>query len=153
MVDTTSEDNLAVLRGIHKVRTLKYFIRGIVSSGRSEGQYFVNLEEYKQQFREKLGFEPYLGTLNLRIIDRKSIKSKNNLSRIPSVVIQGFTRDGKTYGAVKCFKALINKTERCVVLIIERTHYEDVIEVLAPVKLREKLDLKDGDLVELEVFY
>ena len=40
-----------------------------------------------------------------------------------------------------------------MVLCIERTHYDSsVLEVIAPVKLRDLLGLKDGDSVTVKVF-
>ena len=43
-------------------------IRGVVTAGMGEGQYYVNQPGYQDQFRDKLGFTPFEGTLNLRIV-------------------------------------------------------------------------------------
>src|SRR5438270_8392425 len=40
---------------------------GTVVSGMGEGAYYMSLEGYKIQFKEKLGYEPYPGTLNVRL--------------------------------------------------------------------------------------
>ncbi len=38
------------------------------------------------------------------------------------------------------------------VIVPERTHYpEDIIEIIAPVKLRDYLNVNDGSIVEVEV--
>jgi riboflavin kinase len=38
------------------------------------------------------------------------------------------------------------------VILIQRTHYDNsVVEVIAPICIREALKLKDGDLVRLEI--
>lgn len=68
------------------------------------------------------------------------------------IKIEGF-RDGlRTYGSLKCFPALIEDV-RGAVLIIERTHYDSsVIEVIAPVRLRDVLHIEDGDVVTVKVF-
>ena len=39
----------------------------------------------------------------------------------------------------------------CSVLIPDLTRHFDVVEVISPTFLREHLDLKDGDKVELEL--
>jgi len=58
----------------------------------------------------------------------------------------------RTYGAVKAFRARVRGVEGAVVMP-ERTHHPtDVIEVVAPVKLRDVLGLRDGDRIEIEVF-
>jgi riboflavin kinase len=50
------------------------------------------------------------------------------------------------------FKTLINEKVEGAVLLIQRTHYgEDVLEVVAPEYLREKLNLKDGDKIRLRI--
>src|SRR5918994_4141036 len=43
---------------------------GNVISGMGEGAYYMSLEGYRRQFREKLGYEPYPGTLNVRLTDQ-----------------------------------------------------------------------------------
>ncbi|HXV45112.1 MAG TPA: DUF120 domain-containing protein, partial [Nitrososphaera sp.] len=39
---------------------------GSVVSGMGEGAYYMSLEGYRKQFKQKLGYEPYPGTLNVR---------------------------------------------------------------------------------------
>ncbi|MFA4936532.1 MAG: DUF120 domain-containing protein, partial [Candidatus Methanoperedens sp.] len=41
-------------------------LSGKVITGLGEGQYYISLEGYRTQFREKLGFDPYPGTLNIK---------------------------------------------------------------------------------------
>src|SRR5512139_2120517 len=41
-------------------------LEGTVFTGLGEGAYYTQKEHYKIQFVEKLGFEPYPGTLNLK---------------------------------------------------------------------------------------
>ena len=110
----------------------------------------MSLEGYVKQFIEKLGFKPYPGTLNVRL-RREYIKYRLYLEQLPGIYIHGFTDKGRTYGGVKCFKANVKNIESAV-LLIERTHHgPDVIEVIAPVRLRDVLGLKDGDTIEIIV--
>ena len=44
-----------------------YALSGVVVNGLGEGRYYMSLEPYKKQFLRHLGFEPYPGTLNLRL--------------------------------------------------------------------------------------
>jgi len=126
-------------------------ISGEVFSGMGEGKYYVSIEGYMKRFEEKLGFTPYPGTLNLRLRTYQDMQARRMLKAYPGIVIEEFEEGGRTFGRVKCFKAIVEGTEGSV-LLINRTHYgEDVIEVIAPVYLREALSLKDGDVVTVDV--
>lgn len=127
-------------------------IEGEVFTGLGEGAYYVSQEGYRRQFIEKLGFDPYPGTLNLRITDVRGVMMRAVLDMYPGIEIKGFKNKNRSFGPVKCFPAIINGSEGGAVVIAERSHYgRDVIEVIAPVCLREKLGLRDGDRVKVEV--
>lgn len=144
---------LEVYKILHKMFTgLKYEIvlYGRVFTGLGEGKYYVTLPYYYRMWQEKLGFKPYPGTLNIRLTP-ESICLRRILESIPSIEIKGYTDKLRSYGGVKCFKGEINSIE-CAILLVERTHYgPDVIEIISPVYLREKLNLKDGDIVKVKV--
>ncbi len=126
-------------------------IRGKVFSGVGEGRYYVSLEGYRRQFIEKLGFDPYPGTLNLKI-PKEEMYFRRKLDEEEGVLIDGFSTKDRTFGEVKAFRCRIGNIEGAVVLP-KRTHYPaDTLEVISPVKLRDALNLKDGDVVEVEVF-
>lgn len=60
----------------------RFTLVGTLISGLGEGRYYMSLEPYRQQFLEHLGFEPFPGTLNIRlgqasIRQRKSLNSSN----------------------------------------------------------------------------
>jgi riboflavin kinase len=124
---------------------------GVVVSGLSEGAFYISLEGYKRVMEELLGFVPYPGTLNIKL-DPQSLPYRRYLESLPGILIPGFTNGMRTYGAVRAFRARLRGVEGAVV-IPERTHHPtDVIEVVAPVKLRDVLGLKDGDKVEIEIY-
>lgn len=124
-------------------------IKGKVFSGVGEGRYYVSLEGYKERFKEKLGFDPYPGTLNLKI-PKEQLYFRRRLEEEDGILIEGFKTPDRTFGDVKAFKCKVNGIEGAIVLP-KRTHYpSDVLEVIAPVKLRN-YGIKDGDFVEVEV--
>ncbi|MCP8305654.1 MAG: DUF120 domain-containing protein [archaeon] len=128
-------------------------IEGELFSGLGEGAYYVSLENYRQQFIEKLGFDPYPGTLNLRLTSPKDRKLRRELEYYPGISIDGFRNEYRTYGSAKCFMAVVNDLVEGAVGIFERTHYDDlVMEVISPIKIREKLCLKDVDKVRVKIF-
>jgi riboflavin kinase len=112
------------------------------------GQYYIALDGYRTQFIEKLGFDPYPGTLNVRL-DANSIDVRKKIAQ--NVRISGFTDQNRTFGKGSCFRVRISDIEGAVITP-ERTHYpEDIIEIIAPVNLREHLELKDGTNINVEV--
>jgi riboflavin kinase len=127
-------------------------LEGVVFTGLGEGAYYMSQPEYIRQFQERLGFKPYPGTLNLRLIGG-SIPERRKLERLTPIIVDGFTGLDRSFGPVKCYRASLDGSEPCVVVTALRTHYgEDVLEVIAPQRLRERLGLKDGSTVTLRVF-
>ncbi|TKJ16772.1 MAG: riboflavin kinase [Promethearchaeota archaeon Loki_b32] len=132
-------------------------IVGEVTEGIGEGGYYVRIPEYLAQFQEKLGFKPYFGTLNLQLSDLNyELLEENQKNRNP-IKIEGFKKEGRTYGSVDCHSCLISRLDNqdkklsCVILKIRRTHHKkNIVEILAEPFLREVLQLKDGDRVRIE---
>ncbi|MGQ9468745.1 MAG: DUF120 domain-containing protein [Nitrososphaerales archaeon] len=128
-------------------------IEGELFSGLGEGAYYVSLENYRRQFIDKLGFDPYLGTLNLKLTSSKDRKLRGELEHYSGISIDGFKDERRTYGRAKCFMAVVNDLAEGAVGIFERSHYdESILEVISPINLREKLGLRDGDRVKVKVF-
>jgi riboflavin kinase len=135
-------------RTIFSVKENKIFLNGKIITGLGEGQYYISLEGYRKQFREKLGFDPYPGTLNLRL-DLASIEIRKTINC--NIRISGFTDNNRTFGSGSCFNVKISDL-RGAVIVPERTHYpEDIIEIIAPVNLRDYLNVNDGNTVRVEV--
>lgn len=127
---------------------------GTVVSGMGEGAYYMSLEGYRKQFKEKLGFEPYPGTLNVKLIDQIFMNARREIGRYPSVFINGFSDNMRTYGWVKCYKANINKdaVNNAAALVLERTHYDDsMLELIAPICLKEAIGIQNGDRISIKV--
>ena len=124
----------------------KIFFRGTVFSGKGEGRKFVGLPWVKRQVEEKLGFSPYPGTLNIRLTEEDT-KKKVLLEKAEGETIE--PQAGYCPGVM--FKASI-ETLDCAVVIPKVLNYpSDVLEVIAPVCLREKLKLADCSSVIVAV--
>jgi riboflavin kinase len=127
-----------------------YILSGTVVSGIGEGKYYMSLEPYRQQFRTHLGFEPYPGTLNIRL-PSSALPVRKKIDNLGWIRIKGFSTDGRTFGDAKCLPCRIGSVP-CGIVVPGRTHYpEDIIEVIAPVALRRKLGVEDTDTVTVEV--
>jgi|YelNatPaOPRAMG01_1025707.scaffolds.fasta_scaffold37711_2 riboflavin kinase len=141
----------SILRGFFERPEAELVLEGKVFSGLGEGAYYVSQEGYRRQFIEKLGFDPYPGTLNLRL-DSGSRLRRPLLDRIEPILIEGFTNGSRRFGPVKCFRAIVADGIEGAVLIAVRGHYEDdVIEVIAPMGLREALGLRDGQTLRVRI--
>lgn len=127
-------------------------LEGTLFSGLGEGAYYVTREGYRRQFIEKLGFDPYPGTLNLKLTSEYDIKSMTELEAYPAVELAGFKNETRTYGPVKCYPAVINNKEKGAVIFALRSHYDSsVLEIISPLYLRSRLKLKDGNKVKVEI--
>jgi len=127
-------------------------LEGIVFTGLGEGAYYISREPYRRQFIEKLGFDPYPGTLNLKLTTDYDIKSRSELEVYPAVEIEGFKNENRTFGSVKCYPAIIENKVKGALILALRSHYDaSVIEVIAPVFMRKELKLKDGHKAKVEV--
>jgi riboflavin kinase len=129
---------------------------GNVVSGMGEGAYYMSLEGYRRQFREKLGYAPFPGTLNVRLVDQLFMNARRDLGmHAPSVFVDGFNDGTRTYGWVKCYRATVNGNNAirdAAVLVLERTHYDDtMLEVIAPVPIKQTTGIKNGDRIKVQV--
>jgi len=107
----------------------------------------MKLPWVKKQIREKLGFVPHAGTLDVRITE-KSVKLKRVLAEGPGMDI--LPTAGFCSG--KCFKASFKTELKCALVIPEVAGYpEDLIEIIGPENLRKKFHLLDGDPVQVNV--
>jgi riboflavin kinase len=124
-------------------------LKGTVVSGLGEGRYYIEQDGYREQFRTHLDMDPYVGTLNIRLAgeDRGKVQL---LRRATGVPLRGFTQGSRTFGAVKAFHAILGDI-RCAVVMPQRSHHMDTVEVISEHQLRTLLDIKDGDVVELQV--
>ncbi len=127
-------------------------LEGVLFSGLGEGAYYVSKEGYRKQFIERLGFDPYPGTLNIKLTTEYDIKTRAELETYPAIELQGFQNEARSFGDVKCYPAVINNKVKGAILTALRSHYDSsVMEIIAPVFLRAHLKLKDGHKIKVEI--
>lgn len=139
-------------RALERAEPSVYNISGEVTSGIGEGRYYMNIPGYKSQFIQKLGFEPYPGTLNLKLKSSEEIKLRQALQDFEGIAIEGFAYKNRTFGPAKCFRASVEGIEGAVVIPARSHHGFNSLEVIAPRKIRDAAKLKDGDVVTVRVF-
>ncbi len=125
---------------------------GAVVSGSGEGKYYIGQDEYFLQFHERLGFRPFLGTLNVRLKSVHDIRAKSEMEKMKHIIVHGFRRESRAFGDIRCYPCVVNRKVKGAIIIPVRTHHpSDVVEVIAPVDLRKALALRDNDHVHLEI--
>ncbi len=122
-------------------------IVGRVFSGRGEGKKYVELPWVRQQIKETLGFDPFPGTLNLRL-DTQNVKRMVQLEK--NATLRLCHSEG--YCAGLLFKASVGGVLCGVVIPQVEKYPDDELEVVAEVDLRRELHLSDGDTILLTVF-
>jgi riboflavin kinase len=129
--------------------TRKVMFKGKVVSGLGEGRYYTEQDGYVKQFKVKLGFIPYPGTLNVEIenVERNKLRLLKNVG---GIVIDEFHTTSRSFGGVRCFPARIGSAQGAIVLPM-RSHYSTILEFIAPQHLRSQLHLTDGDIVAITI--
>lgn len=119
---------------------------GIVSSGRREAGGFLSVPWVVDQLREKAGFVPYPGTLNLRITSASSLAHWDEVRRVGTGV--RLRSPDPAFCDATCYPVLLDHRVSGAVVLPEVEGYPlDVVEVVAQEKLRDSLNLADGDEV------
>lgn len=124
---------------------------GTTQEGIGEGKYYILQDGYQVQFEDKLGFKPEHGTFNIQLTP-KDIPRLARLKEKDGIPIEGFESEGRTFGKGKCFRARIGLID-CAIMVPNRSHYEDILEVIADSHLRKNLGLSNGDRVEITIFF
>jgi riboflavin kinase len=130
-------------------------LAGDVTSGMGKAKEFLSLPGYVAQFEERLGYEPYPGTLNVTLTG--DLDSRLRVATFDSITIDSWELDGQTFGGAECYPCLIETRtnesyEEAYVLVPDRTdHEDDKLELVAPARLRDVLDLADGDELAITI--
>lgn len=122
-------------------------IRGRVAEGLRESSSFTSLPWVREQFIGKLGIEPYPGTLNLEVsgADLRKLKRLKRRKGIEIVPAPGFC-------SAKSFRVTVGgKIKGALVVPLVPGYPESKMEIIAAQKIMDTLQLKVGDLVEVEV--
>ncbi|MFN7991462.1 MAG: DUF120 domain-containing protein [Candidatus Micrarchaeia archaeon] len=126
----------------------KLAIEGTITKGLGEGGYYVSMDGYRNQIKEKLGFDPFPGTLNI-LMDEPW--KKQQLLQLEPVIIAGFRDKERTFGDLFAYRCRLGKHE-CAIIVPLRTHHgPEIIEIISPIDIKKGLRKKDGDRVKVVV--
>lgn len=121
-------------------------IKGTIVKGVGESARFLSVPWVGRQMAQKLPFQPYQGTLNIKVDDPEIQRTLKRLGgdRLCSEV-QGFCD-------ALIFRGTVADRYDCgVVLPLVPNYDECLLEILAPVHLKDSLGLRDGDEITLDL--
>ncbi|GAD53336.1 DNA-binding HTH domain in riboflavin kinase / CTP-dependent archaeal riboflavin kinase [Halarchaeum acidiphilum MH1-52-1] len=130
-------------------------LSGHITSGMGEGRHYISLPGYNRQFAERLGYEPFPGTLNVEL-DEPSRRARSAMESLDGVDIDAWEDDDRTYGSATCYPAALetgdDTYEPVHIIVPDRTHHDETkVELIAADRLRDELGLSDGDEVTVRV--
>ena len=67
-------------------------LKGTIVSGMGEGAYYMSLRGYTKQFKKKIGYVPFPGTLNVRLEKKEFIESSKQLDAQEGILINDHQR-------------------------------------------------------------
>jgi CTP-dependent riboflavin kinase len=122
-------------------------LTGKIVSGVGQGAFFTQLEWFQEQCQEKLGFKPYPGTLNIEI----------STDKIPEIEVlendksHEFIPPDAAFCSGKAFPVSIAGVRGAIIMPAAevRVHGKNIVEVIAPINLKKKLGVADGDSITL----
>lgn len=127
-------------------------LKGILVSGMGEGAYYMSQKGYTDQFRKKIGYIPFPGTLNVKLQQKEFLEAAKQFNSLDGIEIKGFSDGKRTYGWVKCFNAKLNNSINCDLITLERTHHDDsIIELISKFNLRQKAKIKNGSKLSIRI--
>ncbi len=121
-------------------------LSGEVTSGLGKASFFLSQDFYVSNFLKRCGFKPYPGTLNI-IVEDVFLDEINRIKDNCDNII----KPDEGFGAVKFINAVLNdEINGAIVFPAKSQHSENYLEFIAEIRLRDYLNLEDGDIVTVE---
>lgn len=126
-------------------------IRGRLTSGIGKGQEFTHIDWARRQFIDKLGIDPFPGTVNLTVDGPESMSVWDRIRSTPGVRIDN-PNNGPNDCNARCYLVSIEGELDAAIVLPEVADYStNRIEIIAPVRVRDALGVNDGNSLTLEV--
>ncbi len=124
-------------------------LHGIATSGTGEAGTITEIPWVREQFIGKLGINPYPGTFNIMVLADDEEKL-NTIRKARGVEI---TSKNTNYCSGIGFPALVNgKIKGAVIIPLVPNYPPAQLEIVSAENIKRSLSIKDGDLVEIEVY-
>lgn len=129
-------------------------LSGVVFSDLGQAGAFMSLDWVQKTLRERLGFSPYPATLNLRLSSEEAALWKEIQNEMESLDLPP---PEPAFCSARLFRVGIECPESGgvrlmgAVLVPQMDDYpSDKVEVIAPLRLKDGLGIRDGDRITLE---
>ena len=114
----------------------------------------MSLDWVQKQCMEQLNFLPYPGTFNLEITD----DNLNILDELKKTATMELIPDNKEFCSAKILPVEVSSIKSIKAAVVKQKkkvniHNKNIIEIIAPVSLRDELNLKDGDMIEVLILH
>ena len=124
-------------------------ITGVIFSDLGQASSFMALDWVQKALRDGLGFSPFPATLNLRLESDQAMavwqKVKSEMRGIDIIP------PDPSFCKARCFLVEIEGKQKGAVLLPEVEGYPaNKVEVIAPVRLKDELRVRDGGRITLE---
>ncbi len=120
-------------------------IKGKVVTGLGESGKFLAIDWVNREVCKKFKFTPFCGTLNVQVKDsavqRSLISQDHRLASCQEGFCDAVIARGTINGRYQCG----------VIIPLVEGYPENILEIVAPVHLKNALGIRDGDEVELEL--
>ena len=127
---------------------------GIIFSDLGQASSFMALEWVQDLLLQRLGYHPFPATLNVR---PKGVEDAETWRRVQSECVwTQLTPGSASHCGAKLYRVEVHAAAHCAkiggaVLLPEISDYpRDKIEIVAPMRLKDYFDLRDGDQLTLE---
>ena len=124
-------------------------IKGKVVSGAKKAAFFTQLDWVLEQCSKKLGFKPFPGTLNVEVLPQsllgvESIQKEKGIELVPP---------DPAFCTAQVLPVSLEGIDTAVIIPEKkvRMHDNNIIEVIAPVSLKDTLNIEDGDILTLTI--
>ena len=129
----------------------KLTVTGKILSGENKGAFFTQLDWVQDQCQETLGFKPFPGTLNLEI-------KAATIPRIEALLKNGgleLVPPDSDFCTGHVYPVNIMGVNGAIVAPAEdvRVHEKNILELIAPICLKDAMDVDDGDEIMLVAEY
>ena len=124
---------------------------GRLATGIGQGKHFTRLGWARAQFMDRLGIDPYPGTVNVIVDDPDSMPRWVRIKREPGIRIDN-PGNGPHDCDARCYPVTVAGEIKGAIVVPEVEGYPPAqVEIIASVGVRDALGIEDGDPVEVEV--
>ena len=124
---------------------------GRLATGIGQGKQFTGLDWARAQFMDRLGIDPYPGTVNVIVDDPNSMPVWVRVKRTPGIRIDN-PGNGLHDCDARCYPVTVAGRIDGAIVVPEVDGYPPAqVEIIAGVGVRQALDIEDGDPVEIEL--